>query len=204
MGLSHPGYSLCLNLSNGVFTCFPLRLLMPQRCPFGCLLCPHFASHGCPVALWRREAPKCSRMDWPWLSGGESCSAPCCSADADQTCPSCCLGETKLLAMTFLGVILFPCSKLLVIYFFFFQLNSKELGALPHPQKQNPWEVQQKAKPLSGSHWHPDITRAPCPLLGGMLLICRDEAIKEEGALGLPQALPAGMWMGYSQGRRCC
>lgn len=32
-----------------------------------------------------------------------------------------------------------------------------------------------------------------------MLLLPWDGAINEEGALGLSRALPAGMWMGYSQ-----
>lgn len=65
-------------------------------------------------------APRCSCTEQPWLSGGDfpRRSAPRRSADTRQTCPSCCVGKTKPLATAFLGVILFPGSKLSLIYFF--------------------------------------------------------------------------------------
>lgn len=102
------------------------------------------------------------------------------------------LEENKLLAMAFLGIIIFPGSKLLLILFF----PTEFKGAWGSPISANAkhWEGQWKPKPLSSSHRHPDITRAPRALLGGMLLVWW-----EEGA----QVLPARMWTGYSQLLRC-
>lgn len=82
--------------------------------------------------------------------------------------------------------------------FFFFPTEFKGAWGSPISANAKPWEGRWKPKPLKQVTPDPDIARAPRALLGGMLLIWW-----EEGALGLPRVLPAGMWTGYSQLLRC-
>lgn len=111
-----------LNPSDGASTRFPLSSSHPGDVPLGVFDVLALPATAVP---WLRSTGRlrgrwCGCTDQPWLSGGDfSCLAACRrSADTDQTCPSCRLGETKLLTMAFLGVTLFPGSKLCLIFFF--------------------------------------------------------------------------------------